>query len=210
MNPCILIQANGNNERLGKFFSQPKYELFYGKEKIIDIIIRNSLATGRDVYMAVREDTPLNFDSASINILPCTRTTSRIGTLLQCFPDLKKYDSIIIHDSDVIIAPDVLMHLSGDCIALGSYRLDGLKYGFVKLDSKFNYVQGNEKQEEEDYITIGAYSVDYSRFSFYMKKNPKESLLYYYNQLETAGVVYSADHICLGDINSYMENLWLL
>ena len=32
---ALLIQANGNNIRLGKYFKQPKYELFFNNERII-------------------------------------------------------------------------------------------------------------------------------------------------------------------------------
>ena len=41
MDKCILIQANGNNLRLGRFFKQPKYELFYNNKRIIESIINN-------------------------------------------------------------------------------------------------------------------------------------------------------------------------
>ena len=37
----LLIQANGNNIRLSKYFKQPKYELYYNNKRIIDTIIEN-------------------------------------------------------------------------------------------------------------------------------------------------------------------------
>ena len=60
MDKCILIQANGNNLRLGKFFRQPKYELFYKNIRIIESIIRNSLEITDNVYVAVRKNSKLN------------------------------------------------------------------------------------------------------------------------------------------------------
>ena len=58
----ILIQANGDNIRLGNFFKQPKYELYYNGKKIIEYIIQNAKKTGKDVYIALRENIKINFD----------------------------------------------------------------------------------------------------------------------------------------------------
>ena len=58
---CLLIQANGNNIRLGKYFKQPKYELYYNNERIINSIIKNNLNIVDKIYVAVRKNIPLNF-----------------------------------------------------------------------------------------------------------------------------------------------------
>jgi hypothetical protein len=60
---CLLIQANGNNIRLNKFFKQPKYELYYKDKRIIDTIIYNSIGVVDKIYVAVRKDAKLNFDT---------------------------------------------------------------------------------------------------------------------------------------------------
>jgi len=206
----LLIQANGNNIRLGKYFKQPKYELYYNKERIIDSIIKNSLPIVDEIYVAVRKNIPLNFDTSKIKLILCDQTVSRLDTLKQCFPYLNKSSSVIIHDCDVIIESNVLDKLHSDSLAITNYKLDGLKYGFVELDQDFNYLNGNEKTKETGHISIGAYSVDTNNFNNYLKTATEESLLVYYNQCSKTDVVYSKQHINLGDINSYMNNLWLL
>lgn len=206
----VLIQANGNNIRLGKYFKQPKYELFFNSKRIIDIIIENSLNTADKVYVAVRKNIPLNFDTSKVKLIFCDQTTSRLDTLKQCFPHLSQSESVIIHDCDVIIKSNVLDKLYKNSLAITNYKLDGMKYGFVELDQNFNYIQGNEKQTETGHISIGAYSVDTFEFNNYLKTATEESLLSYYNQYDNVKVVYSKHHINLGDINSYINNLWLL
>ena len=135
MNKCILIQANGNNLRLGKFFRQPKYELFYKNIRIIESIIRNSLEITDNVYVAVRKNSKLNFDTKNINIIQCDKTNTRLETLKQCFPHLTKYESVIIHDCDTIIESKVLKNLNNNSIAITNYKLDG--YIIPKNDSFF-------------------------------------------------------------------------
>jgi len=206
----LLIQANGNNIRLGKYFKQPKYELYYNNERIIDTIINNGLEKNIDVFVAVRKNIPLNFDTSKVNLIHCDQTTSRLDTLKQCFPHLKQYDSIIIHDCDTIIESDVLGELNNNSLAITNYKLDGLKYGFIELDKNFNYLTGNEKEKETGHISIGAYSVKVNEFTKYLENAIEESLLCYYNQCQNTDVVYSENHTNLGDINSYIDNLWLL
>ena len=206
---CLLIQANGNNIRLGKFFKQPKYELYYKNSRIIENIIENSINIFDVIYVAIRKDTPINFDTSNVELIPCDQTYSRLDTLKQCFPHLLEYNSVIIHDCDTIISEKVLNKLSNDSLAITNYKLDGLKYGFVELDQNFNYIKGNEKTTEKGHITIGAYSVNTKNFNKYLENATKESLLEYYNQYSPK-VVYSQTHTNLGDINSYMDNLWLL
>jgi len=210
MSKCILIQANGNNLRLGRFFKQPKYELYYKNIKIIESIIQNALEITSDVYVAVRKNQLLNFNTDKIKIINCNKTTTRLETLKQCFPHLKKYNSVIIHDCDTIINSKVLNNLNNNSIAITNYKLDGLKYGFINLDSNFNYLNGNEKEFETGHITIGAYCVNTKEYNQYLKWAEKESMLDYYNQCKNVDVVYSKNHTNLGDINSYIENLWLL
>jgi hypothetical protein len=74
------------------------------------------------------------------------------------------------------------------------------------------YSKGNEKEKEEGHVSIGAYSVYYNEFNRYLEKATGESLLEYYNLLESnnIGIVYSKNHINLGDIESYIGNLWSL
>ena len=193
MSKCILIQANGNNLRLGKFFKQPKYELYYKNARIIETIIQNALLVTNNVYVAVRKKHTLNFNTKNINLIYCDQTDTRLETLKQCFPHLNEYDSV--------------GYMS---IAEGNLKLDGLKYGFVSLDNNFKFLDGNEKKEETGHITIGAYCVNVKEYNNYLSWASKESMLDYYNQCKNTDVVYSENHINLGDINSYIENLWLL
>jgi len=210
MSKCILIQANGNNLRLGRFFKQPKYELYYKNIRIIESIIQNALSITDDVYVAVRKNFDLNFNTKNVNIINCNQTNTRLETLKQCFPHLEKYKSVVIHDCDTIIESQVLGNLNNNSLAITNYKLDGLKYGFVNLDNNFNYLNGNEKETETGHITIGAYCVNSKEYNKYLKWATKESMLDYYNQCNKTHVVYSKNHTNLGDINSYIENLWLL
>jgi len=210
MDKCILIQANGNNLRLGKFFNQPKYELYYKNIRIIESIIQNALLVTNNVYVAVRKESKLNFNIKDIKLIHCEQTNTRLETLKQCFPHLSKYNSVIIHDCDTIIESQVLKDLDNNSLTITNYKLDGLKYGFVNLNSNFGYLNGNEKEKETGHITIGAYCVNTKEYNNYLKEADKESMLDYYNQCKNVGVVYSKNHTNLGDINSYIENLWLL
>lgn len=206
----LLIQANGNNERLSKYFKQPKYELYYNNKRIIDTIIENNLNTVDKIYVAVRKNIPLNFDTSKVELIFCNQTTNRLDTLNQCFSYLIQSNSVIIHDCDVIIDSEVLDKLENNSLAITNYKLDGLKYGFIELDQNFNYLNGNEKITETGHISIGAYSVNTNEFFNYLKTATKESMLEYYNQCKNVNVVYSKNHTNLGDINSYINNLWLL
>jgi len=204
---CVLIQANGNNVRLGKYFKQPKYELFYKNKRIIEHIIDNTIKSNHDVFLAIREGTIPNFDTKNVNLIYCTKTETRGETLSQCFKHLKKYESIIIHDCDVIIDFEILKELNKNSIAITNYKFDGLKYGFIDLDKNFKYISGNEKSKEEAYITIGAYSVTNLEFSNFLQTTEFESLIDYYNTSIEKTVVFSKKHINLGDIHSYFQNL---
>ena len=207
----LLIQANGNNIRLSKYFKQPKYELYYNNKRIIDTIIENGKNVVDKIYVAVRKGSLINFDTTNVTLIECDYTTSRLDTLKQCFKFLpEKYKSVIIHDCDVIIDSEVLNKLQHNSLAITNYKLDGLKYGFIELDQNFKYLKGNEKETETGHISIGAYSVEGKPFFDYLKNATEESLLAYYNQAECVNVVYSKKHTNLGDINSYMNNLWLL
>ena len=210
MSKCILIQANGNNLRLGRFFKQPKYELYYKNVKIIETIIKNALSITNNVFVAVRKNYNLNFNTENVEIINCDQTETRLETLKQCFPYLDKYESVIIHDCDTIIESQVLKDLNNNSVAITNYKLDGLKYGFINLDNNFKLLNGNEKKVETGHITIGAYSVNIKEYNKYLEWATKESMLDYYNQCKSVDVVYSKNHTNLGDINSYIENLWLL
>jgi hypothetical protein len=209
---CLLIQANGNNNRMGYYFKQPKYELYFRGSKIIDKIIENSNGVFDKIFVAVRKGVEINFNSSMVDLIYCERTESRIDTLKNCFDELENYESVTIHDCDVVIDRDVLEEMKGNSLAVASYKGDGLKYGFIELDRKMKYLKGNEKEKEEGHVSIGAYSVDYIEFNRYLEKATNESLLEYYNLLETdnIGIVYSKNHINLGDIQSYIDNLWSL
>lgn len=207
---CLLIQANGNNIRLSKYFKQPKYELYYNNKRIIDTIINNSISVVDKIYVVVRKNISLNFDTSKVKLIYCDQTTSRLDTLKQCFSHIVTYDSVIIHDCDVIIESNVLEKLNNNSLAITNYKLDGKKYGFIELDQNFNYLKGNEKETETGHISIGAYSVNGFEFNKYLETATEESLLSYYNQCKNPSVVYSKQHTNLGDINSYINNLWLL
>ena len=60
---ALLIQANGNNIRLGKYFKQPKYELFFNNERIINTIINNASKCVDKVFVAIRKDFEIKFDN---------------------------------------------------------------------------------------------------------------------------------------------------
>jgi len=204
---CVLIQANGNNVRLGKYFKQPKYELFYKNKRIIEHIIENSVNSGCDVYLAIRKNSKIKFNTDNINIIYCEKTNTRAETLKQCFSYLTNYDSVIIHDCDVIIETEILKKLKDNSLAVTNYKFDGLKYGFIDLDSNFKYIKGNEKIKEEAYITIGAYCVSNYQFSKYLEDYNFDTLIDYYNIIDKKNIVFSKKHINLGDINSYFDNL---
>jgi choline kinase len=206
---CILIQANGNNSRLGNFFKQPKHELFFGEKRIIERIIDECRETDLDIFICLRIGVNLNFNTEGCTIIRCEQTFNRIDTLEQCFLHFKNYDSVLILDSDVIIKANVLKRMADNCIAIGQYKNDGKKYGFVKVDPVFKYISGNEKQNQESHITIGAYCVRYNEFVKYLASKSdrqNESLLNYYNQYRP-GLVFSDTHIVLGDIESYVNQL---
>ena len=207
---CLLIQANGDNVRMGKYFKQPKYELYYKNRRIIDHIIEKGSAIFDKIYVAVRKGTQINFNSSGCEIIYCERTETRVETLKQCFKEIKGFDCVIIHDCDTIIDSDVLEEMSGNSLAITHYKFDGMKYGFVEIDSKMRYLKGNEKQKIQGHITIGAYSVQTENFLDYLENTTDESMLSYYNTQNNSSVVYSKNHINLGDINSYTDNLWLL
>lgn len=207
---CILIQANGNNSRLGNFFKQPKHELFFGQKRIIERIIDECRETDLDIFICLRKGVSLNFNPEGCKIIECEQTFNRIDTLDQCFKYFKDYHSILILDSDVIIKSEVLKHLKGNSIAVGSYHFDDKKYGFIEVDPSFNYISGNEKEKETNHITVGAYSVLYSTFLEYLntKKNRNnESLLNYFNINKPESLIFSDSHVVLGDIESYMNEL---
>ena len=73
MSKGILIQANGNNIRLGKYFKQPKYELYYKNTRIIESIINNSLLVTKNVYVAIRKNSRINFNTKNIKLIYCDR-----------------------------------------------------------------------------------------------------------------------------------------
>ena len=133
-----------------------------------------------------------------------------MDTLKQCFDKIGAIGDCVIHDCDTIIDSEILKKLKGDSLTITNYKLDGKKYGFVDLDSNFNYLKGNEKIMETGHISIGAYCVNIERFKIYLEDVNEESMLEYYNKIENVGLVYSKEFLNLGDINSYLENLWLL
>lgn len=211
MKKCIVIQANGNNERMSKFFPQPKYELFYNGKKIIHHIIENAKKLECDVYVVLNKKTKINFDTTGINVVLVDSTKFRLETLSKCFENFKNYNEVIIHDCDVIIPYKSLKKLSGDGITVTNYKYDGLKYGFVMLDENFKFIKGNEKTEESGHITTGAYSVNYKKFeNFIRNNNNTDSFWGYYNNSKEVNLVFTKNSINLGDINSYMDNLWSL
>ena len=207
---CLLIQANGDNIRMGRYFKQPKYELYYKNKKIIEHIIQNGSSVFDKIYSAIRKGTPINFNSSYCEIIYCERTETRIDTLKQCFRKINGFDCVVIHDCDTIIESDVLGELRDNSLAITHYKFDGMKYGFVEIDKKMRYLEGNEKKKIQGHISIGAYSVLTLNFLDYLDKASDESILHYYNSQKNSSVVYSKNHVNLGDINSYMDSLWSL
>jgi choline kinase len=205
-----LIQANGNNVRLGNFFKQPKYELFFKGKRIIDYIIENSLPISDKVYISIRRGQKVNFNSDRCEIIWCDQTFSRMDTLKQCFDKIEETGNCIIHDCDTIINSEVLNKLERNSLVISNYKMDGKKYGFIELDSNFKYIKGNEKITETGHVSIGAYCVKIEEFKKYLEDAKEESMLEYYNTKEDTDVIYSKEFLNLGDINSYLENLWLL
>lgn len=213
MRKALLIQANGNNVRLGRFFKQPKYELYYKGRRIIDHIcdIAKNLVNV-DVFLALREDVCFikNDNNSILKIIKCKPTYCRQDTLKNLLPFFEAYEELIIHDCDVIINADILQKLKGNSIAVSTYKNDGMRYGFIELDENFQFIKGNEKEYEADYISIGAYSVVLSQFNKYIQTATEESLLHYFNNATNTTVVYSKTFLNLGDIDSYIANLWKL
>ena len=210
MKKCVLIQANGNNERLGKFFDIPKHELFFDGKKILDHILLNCEKLNCDIFISIRENTKINSELKNFKVIECSQTFNRIDTLEQCLKQLENYDSVLVLDSDVIISYEVLKFLNGNSLAVGPYKYDGKKYGFVDVNPSFEYISGNEKENETNYITVGAYSFNkksFLRFLNLKNNRSNESLLNYYN-IEKPKIFFSNSHICLGDINCYMEAIW--
>ena len=101
-------------------------------------------------------------------------------------------------------ASDILYRIQGE------ERKETSNIGTIKILFILECSHGNEKQFETGHITIGAYCVNVKEYSKYLKWATKESMLDYYNQCKNVNVVYSKNHSNLGDINSYIENLWLL
>jgi len=213
MRKALLIQANGNNVRLGRYFKQPKYELYYNGQKIIDHICSiTKTLTNVDLFLAIREDTTFkgSVDDNTLKVLKCKPTYRRQDTLKDLLHVFKDYQELIIHDCDVIVNADTLEKLHGNSIAVSTYKNDGLRYGFIELDEKFQFIKGNEKEYETDYISIGAYSVILDQFNKYIETATEESLLHYFNSVGNTSVVYSKTFLNLGDIDSYIANLWKL
>lgn len=203
MNKCVLIQANGNGERMREYFDIPKHHVFYKGDRIVNHIIKYIEAAGIDYYIATKYDENINNE----NIIKCGDTNNRLETLKCCIPYLMKYDSVIVHDCDVIFNTDCIKSIQNDMLSISSYKNDGMKYGFVSVDCDFSYVSGNEKTKEESFITTGIYSFDVNNMIEYLNNNPvTESLLSYYN-LYIPKLYYTKEHINLGDIKSYMNQL---
>ena len=132
MQKALLIQANGNNVRLGKFFKQPKYELYYNGQKIINHIC-NNIKQLEDTahFIAIRDDFNFKDTSGVLNVINCKPTYSRLDTLKNIIEKFDMYNELIIHDCDVIIESNILKKLTNNSIAVSTYKGDGLKYGFI-------------------------------------------------------------------------------
>ena len=203
MNRCVLIQANGNGERMKDYFGIPKHHLYYKGDKIINNIISNIQNTGIDYYIA----TKYKQDGLGKNIILCMDTNNRLQTLQYCLEYLQNYDSIIVHDCDVIFDSKCISNMYGDMISISAYKQDGYKYGFISIDNNLQYKNGNEKIKEEPFITTGIYSFNRKNMQEFIAKNQEsETLLDYYNT-HNPKLYYTEEFTNLGDINSYMNNI---
>lgn len=204
MNKCVLIQANGDGIRMRNYFDMPKHHLYYQGVRIIEQIIQNVEAAGLDYYIATKYDERCS--DKAIHLQP---TSNRIETLALCLDRLASYDTIIVHDCDVLFDVDIIAAMEGDMLSVAPYKGDGLKYGFIEIDNRLMYKTGNEKKTEAPYIASGLYAVKTKSIKQFIEKNKSasiESLLEYYNE-NKPNLFYTQRHINLGDIDSYMNNL---
>jgi NDP-sugar pyrophosphorylase family protein len=204
MNKCVLIQANGDGVRMKDYFNIAKHHLFYKGARIIEQIVCSVDAAGIDCYIATKYT-----ENVMLTSIHCKDTKNRIETLAQCLDTLASYDTIIVHDCDVLFNYDTIEAMEGNMISVAHYKGDGLKYGFIEVDKHFQYKWGNEKRKETEYIAAGLYSFETKLMKQFIEKNnglSYDSLLEYYNMYKP-NLLYTNSHINLGDIDSYMNNL---
>jgi dTDP-glucose pyrophosphorylase len=203
---ALLITANGDGTRMKRFFGLPKHSIFYQGKRIHELISQRGSSAGFAVYIAVQNNYEIQTKDAGVIV--CGPTQNRMETIHACLPYLERYESILVHDCDVLFEEDMLASMQDDAISVSFYRKDGKKYGFVDIDENFSYLVGNEKQREAPFITTGLYSFSRRRMElFYEHYNkPIETMLDYYN-LHRPRLLFAQDYINLGDIQSYMQNL---
>jgi choline kinase len=204
MTKCVLIQANGDGTRMKDYFQIAKHHLFYKGSRIIEQIVSSVETAKVDCYIASKYTENVMFNS-----IHCKDTKNRIETIEQCLEKLASYDTIIVHDCDVLFNHNTITAMEGNMISVAHYKGDGLKYGFIEVDQHFKYKSGNEKRTEAEYITSGLYSFETKRMKQFIEKNnglSYDSLLAYYNVYQPQ-LLYTNNHTNLGDIDSYMQNL---
>lgn len=204
MSRCLLVQANGDGIRMRKYFNIPKHQLYYHGIRIIDHIITKAKVVNIDCYIATKHKEHTDYNTIHLH-----DTKNRIETLASCLDKLAAYETIIVHDCDVLFQAEMIAAMNDDMIAVSHYKGDGMKYGFVELDKDFAYKHGNEKETATPYITAGMYAVNRERIADFIDANKKkdiQSLLEYYN-VNKPKLLYTKDYLNLGDIESYMHNL---
>ena len=202
MSKVVLITANGDGTRMRQFFDMPKHHLYYKGKKIIDNIIDMCESVSIPYYVASKIE-----EDDHVNVILCNDTKNRMQTIKKCINQLCDYDTMIIHDCDIIFDSSYLDSITGETISVSLYKNDGKKYGFVSVDRNIEYKHGNEKEVESEFITTGIYACNVQKMKTFLNSNPNaESMLEYYNHNKPK-LLYTNTHINLGDIESYMNNL---
>lgn len=206
MDKALLITASGDGTRMRSFFGVPKHLLYYKGKRILDKIAERGIDAGYEMHLAVQEDD--NVEHKNIKKIICGKTETRMETLMVCLPYLQRYRTVLVHDCDVLFSVRMLKLMEEDSISVSIYPKDEKKYGFVDIDEKFSYLNGNEKRKEAPLITTGLYSFGRRRMEMFFenRKHPTDTMLDYYN-LHKPELIFALDFINLGDIQSYMNNL---
>lgn len=206
MDKALLITASGDGTRMRDYFGIPKHLIYYNGRRIVDWISERGMQAGFEMHLALQLDDGI--EHPNLKKIICGRTESRMETLQVCLPHLQGYKTVLVHDCDVLHSANMLKMMDEDSISVSIYQKDEKKYGFVDIDEKFCYLNGNEKQKEAPLITTGLYSFGMRRMELFFQHNPMptETMLDYYN-LHHPELIFAKDFINLGDIQSYMNNL---
>jgi NDP-sugar pyrophosphorylase family protein len=190
-----------------RFFSLRKHLLYYKGTSIIEHILKNCINANVECFIVCKED-DTETRSLTDNIIIVGKTNNRVETINKSLSYLQdRFETIIAYDCDVLFSSKIISSIDDDMITVSLYKNDGLKYGFVSVDSNLQYKHGNEKQKESEFITTGIYSFNVNRMKLFLKENQDaESMLEYYN-VNKPKLIYTSSYTNLGDIYSYFENL---